>query len=277
MNLYVKTKKNVKLFVQDVNQEGKHTIFFIHGCPLNHKMWEYIVEYLIEIGYRCITMDLRGYGNSDYPSDGYDYDTMAADVKSVIDTLKLSNITMVGYSMGGGIALRYMSKYNAQNVSSLCLLSTPAPSLVRSDDWPNGLPLDKVESLIEQCYVNRPDLVTILKSIFFYQYISTATGNWFDNLALDCAGWATGKSLLALQQEQLSNDVKTITVPTLILQGLHDKFCTPNCAVYLKENIKNSGVVELAKSGHATFLEEKDKVSDAIDRFIRKTLSNSSK
>lgn len=273
MNLYVKTKKNVKLFVEDVNPEGKHTIFFIHGWPLNHKMWEYIVEYLIEIGYRCVTMDLRGYGNSDRPADGYDYDTMAEDVKSVIDTLKLSDLTLVGYSMGGGIALRYVSKYNAQNVSNLCLLSTPAPSLVRTDEWPNGLPLDKTESLIEQCYVNRPDLTIILESLFFYQYISIATTRWFENLALDCAGWATAKSLLALQEERLSEDVEKVKIPTLILHGLHDKLCTPNCAEYLNEHIKDSTFIDLAKSGHATFLEEKDKVADSIDHFIRKHIS----
>lgn len=273
MNLYVKTKKNVKLYVEDLNPKGKHTIFFIHGFPLNHKMWEYIIEYLSEIGYHCISMDLRGYGQSDRPIDGYDYDTMAEDVKSVIDTLKLKDITLVGYSMGGAIAIKYVSKYTAQNVSNLCLLSAAAPSFIETKEWDYGMKQDKLESLIMQTYVSRPDLITIIKSLFFYQFITPEMGQWFDNLALDSAGWATGKSLLALSEERLFEDIKNINIPTLILYGLHDKFCPKEAAIYLKDNIKNSTLIELYMSGHATFFEEKNKVSDSIDKFIRQHIS----
>lgn len=269
MNLYVKTKDNVKIFVEDINRNGKYTIFFIHGWPLNHNMWEYLVEYLIEFNYRCVTLDLRGYGNSDRPSTGYDYDTMAEDIKSVIDALQLNNITMVGYGMGGAISLRYVSKYNAHAVSNLCLLSAAAPSLVKTEEWKNGISVDKVTGLIQQNYQNRPDLITILKTLFFYRYTSNETLQWFSNLCFDASGWATGKSLLALEEERLFEDVKNINIPTLIIHGIFDMFCPFSFAGYLKENIKDSSLVQLSKAGHVTFIEDKDKTASSLDYFIR--------
>ena len=104
MNLFVKVRKDVRIFVEDTNSSSEKVILFIHGWPLNHQMWEYEVEYLMEFGYRCITVDLRGYGRSDRPFDGYDYDTMASDIKAVIEALNLKDITLVGHSMGAAIA-----------------------------------------------------------------------------------------------------------------------------------------------------------------------------
>ena len=102
MNLFVRVRKDVRLFVEDLNINAEQTILLIHGWPLNHNMWEYEVEYLIEIGYRVVTIDLRGYGQSDRPKDGYDYDTMASDIKGIIDgpfykgicNYKDSNVTL---------------------------------------------------------------------------------------------------------------------------------------------------------------------------------------
>lgn len=277
MKLYVKTKNNVKLFVESLNPEGKHTILFIHGWPLNHNMWEYYIDYFSQFNYHCVTVDLRGYGNSDRPINGYDYDSMASDIKSVIDTLKLKNITLVGYGMGGAIAIRYVAKYNASSISNLCLISIPAPSFVQTDDWPTGISQDNLASLAKQCYLNRPDLITILKGVFFYKYISSETGQWFSNMCLDSAGWATGSSLLAMGEAQLANDLKMINIKTLIVHGVYDHFVPFTCAEYMRDNIKDSTLIDLLHSGHATFLEENDRVSEEIDKFIRQNANPQSK
>ncbi|MGL4338033.1 MAG: alpha/beta fold hydrolase, partial [Turicibacter sp.] len=169
MNLYVKVKPGVKIFIEDLNSTSEHVLFFIHGWPLNHNMWEYQIEHLTELGYRCITVDLRGFGQSDRPTTGYDYDTMASDIKTVIDALGLKDIMLIGHSMGGAIAIRYLSKYGAHGVSKLCLLSAAAPSFVRTEDWPEGFTVDQIDGLLKETYDSRPHTTSIIRNMFFYQ------------------------------------------------------------------------------------------------------------
>lgn len=136
MRYFIKVEKNVRMFVEDINPESENIILFVHGWPLNHDMYEYIIENFASKWYRCISMDLRGYGKSDKPSSGYDYDRMSKDIRHVIEALKLENITLMGHSMGGAISSRYISKYNNYGVSRLCLLSAAVPKWVQSYTWP---------------------------------------------------------------------------------------------------------------------------------------------
>ncbi|MDB8553557.1 alpha/beta fold hydrolase [Turicibacter sanguinis] len=276
MNFYVKVKKDIKIFVEetyaDPNNISKHVILFIHGWPLNHNMWEYQVEYLTKLGYRCITLDLRGYGKSDRPYYGYDYDTMASDIKAVIDTLKLKNITLVGHSMGAAIAIRYMLNYQGYEVSKLCLLSSAAPSFIRTKDWPNGLTNEQIIKLMEFVFSDRPRAIPLIRDMSFYRYITPTTANWFDLICLDSSLWGTGESLIALRSEKLFDNLDKIKVPTLIIHSIHDEICPFQCANYLKEHISNSILLPLSESGYAAFFEEKKKISDAINRFIQGSL-----
>ena len=89
MKYFIKVEKNVRLFVEDINKDSEKAILFVHGWPLNHRMYEYIIENFARKGYRCIAIDLRGYGKSDKPSSGYDYDRMAKDIRHIIEALKL--------------------------------------------------------------------------------------------------------------------------------------------------------------------------------------------
>lgn len=272
MNLFVKVRKDVRIFVEDTNSSSEKVILFIHGWPLDHQMWEYEVEYLMEFGYRCITVDLRGYGRSDRPFDGYDYDTMASDIKAVIEALNLKDITLVGHSMGAAIAIRYMAKYQGYGVSKLCLLSSAAPSFVQTDDWLYGFSRDQVGDWIEIIYNDRPSAIVIIRNLMFYRYADPSTDNWFDTMCLEASGWATAKSLLALDEERLFDDLDQIQVPTLIMHGVHDVICPYYFATYLNEHIKDSKLLKLHQSGHAAFFEEKEKICDAINKFIRDRL-----
>lgn len=107
MSHKIKSVSGVNISVEDIGT-GK-PIVFIHGWPVNHKMFEYQFTELPKHGYRCVGIDLRGFGDSDKPWDGYQYDTMADDVKAVLDTLNLQNVTLVGFSMGGAISSIYSS------------------------------------------------------------------------------------------------------------------------------------------------------------------------
>ena len=95
MQYYIKVESNIKIFVEDINPSGKKTILFIHGWPLSHKAYEYQFDVLPQMGYRCIGMDTRGFGDSDKPFSGYDYDRLAEDVRQVVESLKLQNFTLI--------------------------------------------------------------------------------------------------------------------------------------------------------------------------------------
>src|ERR671923_138159 len=111
LTIEVRTAHGVKINIEDLSGSGRPVVF-IHGWPVNHKMFEYQFTELPKYGYRCIGVDLRGFGDSDKPWDGYNYDTMSDDLKAVFDSLKLSDITLVGFSMGGAISIRYMSRHD---------------------------------------------------------------------------------------------------------------------------------------------------------------------
>ena len=120
----IKGINGVNINVEDI---GTGTpIVFIHGWALNHNMFEYQFTELPKHGYRCIGIDLRGFGDSDKPWDGYNYDTMTDDVRAVFDTLNLDNATLVGFSMGGAIAVHYMSRHQGFGISKLVLIGAAA-------------------------------------------------------------------------------------------------------------------------------------------------------
>jgi non-heme chloroperoxidase len=105
----IKGVNGVSINIEDVGT-GR-PIVFIHGWPVNHEMFEYQFTELPKHGYRCIGIDLRGFGDSDKPWNGYSYDTMADDLRAVLDNLNLQNVVLVGFSMRGAIAIHYMARH----------------------------------------------------------------------------------------------------------------------------------------------------------------------
>lgn len=99
MEYRIRVEPDVKIYVNDINPYGRKTILFIHGWPANHKMFEYQFNQLPRIGYRCIGIDMRGFGNSDKPWGSYDYNRLADDVRYVVEALKLQDFTLAGHSL----------------------------------------------------------------------------------------------------------------------------------------------------------------------------------
>ena len=135
---YITTSDHVKIAVYDLNPGSDKAILLIHGWPLNEKMYEYQKSMLLCTGYRVITMDLRGFGNSDAPACPYDYNRMADDIYTVVCKLNLRSFTLVGFSMGGAIVSRYMGRYQGHGVKKLCLLAAAAPRFTQTADFPYG-------------------------------------------------------------------------------------------------------------------------------------------
>lgn len=133
---YVTSAQNaatpVEIYYEDWGT-GKPVVF-IHGWPLDHQMWEYQVTALAGQGVRCIAYDRRGFGKSDRPWTGYDYSTLAGDLKALLDQLDLSDVTLVGFSMGGGEVARYFSLYGGARVSKVVLVSSIVPYMLKTEE-----------------------------------------------------------------------------------------------------------------------------------------------
>ncbi|AGY75310.1 alpha/beta fold hydrolase [Clostridium autoethanogenum] len=268
MGYYVKVEPWVKVYVEDINPNGNKTIVFLHGWPGNHNLFEYQFNILPKHGYRCIGIDQRGFGKSDKPFIGYDYNTLADDVRKVVEALKLKNFTLAGHSTGGAIAVRYMSRYKEYGVSKLMNFAAAAPSLIKRPNFPYGLDKKTVTSIISQTYSDRPKMLSDFGDIFFYQHITKPFADWFLSLGLQAASWSTIAVANTWIREELFNDLSSISVPTLILHGIHDKVVPFELGEIQNKCIRNSKFIPFKYSGHGLFYDEKDKFNEELMKFI---------
>lgn len=191
MGYYVNVSKDVNIYVEDLNLEGQKAILFLHGWPGSHKLFEYQFNKLPQLGFRCIGIDTRGFGDSSKPFFGYDYNTLADDVRCVVEALGLRDFTLAGHSTGGAIAVKYMGRHRGYGVSRLVLIAAAAPSLIRRPNFPYGIDKEKVLQMIEDTYNDRPMMLRNFGDNFFYRHISQPFSDWFFQLGLQAAGWAT--------------------------------------------------------------------------------------
>lgn len=269
MGYYVNVN-NVKIYVEDLNPESRKTILFLHGWPGNHRLFEYQFNQLPRFGYRCIGIDTRGFGKSDKPFAGYDYNTLADDVRGVVETLRLRNFTLAGHSTGGAIAVRYMGRHKGYGVSRLVLIAAAAPSLIKRRDFPYGLDEETVLQIIEDTYNDRPEMLRNFAERFFFQHVTPAFSDWFFQLGLEAAGWATAAVAKTWINEVLFTDLEAIQVPTLIIHGFHDQVVPFKLGEIQQRMIRNSRLVPFEFSGHGTFYEQRDLFNDVLQRFMER-------
>jgi non-heme chloroperoxidase len=265
---YIEVERGVKILVNDLNPAGKRAIFFIHGWPVNHKMFEYQFNILPEWDYRCISIDLRGFGDSDKPWAGYSYDRLADDVYSVIRSLNVKELILVGFSMGGPIAIRYMARYMGYKVTKLALLSAAAPSFTKRPGHPYGLPVENVDALIAQTYKDRPEMISMFGKMFFASQITESFSAWFNSLAWTASGNATIKTAKSLRDEDTAADLAKIKVPTGIFYGLLDQICPYELALELHNGIENSKLFPFNQSGHAVFYDQLELFNKEFINFL---------
>lgn len=269
MGYYINAEPNVKIYVEDLNPEGTKTILFIHGWPGNHNLFEYQFNQLPKLGYRCIGIDMRGFGLSDKPWIGYDYNRLSDDIRSVVDALKLQNFILGGHSTGGAVCIRYMARHNSYGVAKLALFAAAAPSLVQRPYFPYGLPKEAVINIINGTYTDRPNMLKGFGNMVFYNRVTSALQDWIFQLGLQAAGWSTAAIADTwLGEEGLFNDLKTINVPTLILHGLNDRVCLYPLAVAQKNGIRNSRLVPFENCGHFLFYDQLNRFNKELIQFI---------
>lgn len=186
--------------------KGKPVVL-IHGWPLSREMWEYQLNDLVCANLRVIKYDRRGFGKSSKPWNGYDYDSLASDLYAIMEQLDLRDATLVGFSMGGGEVARYLSRYGDERVSSVVLISTVLPYLVKTNDNPQGVDKSVFDEMKEQVRNDRIAFLDDFGKKFFgvsliSHPVSTPLMEYYRMLASCASGRAQQNSVLILSPVQ---------------------------------------------------------------------------
>jgi non-heme chloroperoxidase len=267
------TQDQTKIFYKDMGQGAP--VILIHGWPLSADMWEYQTLALLEAGFRVIAYDRRGFGRSDQPADGYDYDTFASDLNDLINHLSLDKAALIGFSMGGGEVARYLSLYGEEHVSSAALIASITPIVGKLDNNPDGVPdeiLQKIEDHI------REDRFSFFHSFFkdFYgvtlldQQASAPTLAWAERVASQASLKATVDCVNAFGRTDFRPDMKAFTVPTLIIHGTADKIVPINIAgKKAAKLIPSAEYVPYDGAPHGLNITHKDELNADLLKFLR--------
>lgn len=215
----------IELYYED-HGTGRPVVL-IHGWPLSGRTWESQVPALVEAGHRVVTYDRRGFGHSSQPWSGYEYDTFAADLHALLEHLDLRDVTLVGFSMGGGEVVRYLSKYGTARASRAVLAGAVVPYLFKSPDNPEGGLDEKTFAGFQEAV--RKDRLAFLAQFtrnFFSVNGKLLVSEEFRQYAHDIAAFASPKGTLdcitAWGRTDFRKDLEKVKVPTLVLHGDSD-------------------------------------------------------
>lgn len=267
---FVKSNDGTRIAVYDPNPKGRCPVLLIHGWPLSHKIFEYQVDTLLEGGYRVITLDLRGFGNSDAPMCSYSYDQMSRDLFCVVLCLGLRRFILGGFSMGGAIALRYMKNFRGLGVMKLMLMAAAAPSFTQRVDFPYGVPKKDVNQFICEVSADRPAFARKFShEMLFASPHSDAALDWFEDIALSATGIGTVQAAISLRDEDGRKDIGCVHVPTAVFQGAHDKVVPNDLTMLQYKNIPGARLYNFEHSGHGMIYDEVEQFNQCMLEFIQ--------
>jgi len=249
-------------------------VVLIHGWPLSGASWEKQTAALLAAGHHVITYDRRGFGRSSKAAVGYNYDTFAADLDAVLGTLKLTDVSLVGFSMGTGEVTRYIGKYGTRRVRNAVLIGTLGPYLVKAADNPEGVDRSVFEGIKAAIKADRPGfLMEFLHN--FYNY-DVKGGNLVSERVLE-DNWnvAAGASAIGTEAgvdawiEDFRQDIGRNTVPTLILNGDADRILPADASSRRQAKmIKNVRFVELKGGPHGVLWTHAEQVNSELVKFL---------
>ncbi|MBF4490355.1 MULTISPECIES: alpha/beta fold hydrolase [unclassified Psychrobacter] len=227
VNVAQQDEQSVDLYYE-VQGTGKPVVL-IHGWPLSGRAWEAQLPALVEAGYQVITYDRRGFGQSAKPWNGYDYDTLAQDLKALMDELDLTDATIVGFSMGGGEVARYLGKFGSERISKAVLASAVPPYLFKADDNPDGaLAEADIQEFLDGVSGDRIAFLNDFTKNFFTPadgklLVSKPMRLYNRDIASFASAKATYDCVKSFSYTDFRDDLKKFDVPTLVIHGDADQ------------------------------------------------------
>ncbi|TDT40606.1 pimeloyl-ACP methyl ester carboxylesterase [Maribacter spongiicola] len=270
-----KAKEQVDIFYEDYG--SGQPVILIHGWPLSRKSWEQQVWKIVEEGYRCISYDRRGFGTSSSPWDSYDYSTLASDLNAIIEELDLKDAVIVGFSMGGGEVVRYLTDYGSSRIAKAALISSIIPLVKQKPDNPAGVPEEALDGIVDAL---QKDRVGFLKEFSkgFYNFeenkgkrISQAQLDYDFTIASFASPRATIQAALAWMHTDFRPELKNVTVPTLIVHGDADATVPiETSAKQAHEGIKYSTYEVIKGAPHGLNVTHPDELNEILISFLKK-------
>ena len=263
---------DIELYYED-HGAGKPVVL-IHGYPLNGASWEKQTAALLEAGCRVIAYDRRGFGKSSQPTSGYDYDTFAADLRAVLTHLKLDDVALAGFSMGGGEVARYIGKHGSAGIRKVAIVSGVPPYLLKGPDNPEGVDKAVFDGIGAAVLKDR---FAFFREFFGNFYNADETlGKRISQEAID-ASWSVAAgcsataafACVASWYEDFRKDLDHIDIPTLVLHGDADRIlpitATGNRTSKL---IKGAEYVVIKGAPHGMLWTHADEVNEPLVKFL---------
>jgi len=249
-------------------------VVLIHGYPLSGRAWDKQVPPLLKAGHRVITYDRRGSGGSSHPATGYDWDTFAADLNTLINTLDLDHVTLVGHSMGTGEVTRYLSTFGSAKIDRAVLIGPIPPYLSQAPDNPDGVPANLFDGFRQQAAADPPAWLKGFLDNFYN--IDQFGGNRVSdeayrasfNVAVAISAIATYECI-ATWQADFRADLPKIDIPVLVIQGDADRILPfDKTGKRLPGMIADVDLVVVEGGPHAIPWTHTDEVNAALLRFL---------
>lgn len=262
------------LFVKDSEGEGR-AVVLIHGWPLSGESWNVQREALKDAGYRVVTYDRRGFGKSD-PGEGYGYDDLADDLANVLEDLDLHDVTLVGFSMGGGEVARYVSRHGEDRLHSVVFAAAIAPYLLKSEDNPDGpLEEDAAKAMREGLEKDRDDFFDDFSKQFFSAGDELKVTEDQRKEAIELAKQSNEEAALACMDSfattDFRKDLEKVSVPTLVIHGDSDGIVPfEGSGKRTHEAIEGSEVVTIEGGPHGIITSHSEEFNDALLEFLEK-------
>ncbi len=268
----IETRYGTRLYVKEWG-EGRPVIL-THGWPLSADSWDAQALAIAEAGMRAITYDRRGFGRSDQPWLGYDYDTLADDLADVLAATKAEDAAIIGFSMGGGEIARYMSRHGGAGIRQAGLVSSVVPRLLRGADNPQGVPQSDVDEMAAGLQDDRAHFfTTFFKAFygagFFTTPVSDEILQWSRNVAMMAGLKPTLACLEAFAQTDFRPDLEAFTVPTLIIHGTSDATVPIDASARpAAAAIPGATLLEYEGAPHGLNVTHKDRLSEDLVAFL---------
>jgi non-heme chloroperoxidase len=263
---------SIELYYED-HGSGRPVVL-IHGYPLSGRAWDKQLPVLLDDGHRVITYDRRGFGNSSQPTTGYEYDTFAADLHVLLETLDLRDVTLVGHSMGTGEVTRYLGRYGSERVAMGVLISPIPPFLLQTTDNPEGLPGSMFDGFMATARQDGPAWMKGFLDNFYNadtllgKLVSEEAYRASWNIAAAASAAAT-VACIPTWETDFRRDLPKIDVPMLVIQGDDDRVLPyPKTGERLPGMIKDLQLVTIEQGPHAICWTHADQVNAALLKFM---------